>query len=71
MVYLIWIVHPKIYNIGKSLKIQKFKIYFPFIFIFLNKDHQLTYFNMLVLIITLTIWLVVPHLSPTFHDSKE
>ncbi len=34
MVYLIWKVHPKNYNISKRPKIQKCKIYFPITFIF-------------------------------------
>ncbi len=46
MVYLIWQVHAKIYNIGKILKMffKKISTYFYF----LNNDHQLTYFNMFV-----------------------
>jgi len=35
MVYLLWQVHSKIYNIGKRLKIFKCKIYFPPTLIFL------------------------------------
>jgi len=53
MVYLIWIVHQNFYNIGKSLKIQNL---FFIILIFLSKDHQLAYFNMLVPVVTLAIW---------------
>jgi hypothetical protein len=46
MVYLIWQVHPKIYNIGKILKfvLKTISTYFYF----LSNDHQLTYLNMLV-----------------------
>jgi hypothetical protein len=31
MVYLVWLVNPKIYNTSKRPKIQKFKIYFPLV----------------------------------------
>jgi hypothetical protein len=34
MVYLIWLVHPNFYNIGKRLKNQIFKINFPFFKLF-------------------------------------
>jgi hypothetical protein len=44
MVYLIGLVHPKIYDIGTRLKIQKRK----FSTYFLSKDHQFIYFSMLV-----------------------
>jgi hypothetical protein len=46
MIYLIWQVHPKIYNIGKILKL--FLKTISNYFYFLSNDHQLAYFNMLV-----------------------
>jgi hypothetical protein len=53
MIYLIWLVHPNIYNIGKRLKIQTFKIYFPLTFIFW---------------VRITNWPILTCLCPTFDQ---
>jgi hypothetical protein len=45
MVYLIWVVHPKDYDIGKRPRIQYVLSNY---FYFLNKDHELSYFSMFV-----------------------
>ncbi len=37
VVYLIWLVHPKIDNIGKRIKFLKIKFYFPPTFTFLTR----------------------------------
>jgi len=42
MVYLIWLIHPKIYKIGKRPKIQ---ILLSTYFYYVSKDNQLAYFN--------------------------
>jgi hypothetical protein len=47
LVYLIQQVHPKFYNIGKRFEIEKTNLLSTSSF-FLNKDHQLAYFNILV-----------------------